>query len=132
MSTLSTPTTAVAPPVLTTRNKVGVVLAVLLGLADIAGLAALGTTLEPGEEGPPDAVLVFGAVLGVVTIVAAVLAWRRRSRGGLRVAAATRLLSGVLALPAFFVEDVPAPLVVVTAVALVVTLLTVSLLVSRR
>ena len=132
MSTVSAPATAVDTPVLTTRNKVGVVLAVLLGLGDIAGLAALDVTPEPGEAGPPDAVLVFGAVLGVVTIVAGVLAWRRRSRGGLRVAAATRLLSGVLALPAFFVDGVPAPLVVASAVGLIVTLLAVTLLVSRR
>ena len=132
MSTLSAPTAATENPTLTTRNKVGVGLAVLLGVADIAGLAVLNVTPEPGEAGPPDAVIVFGAVLGVVTIIAAILALRRRSRGGLRVAAATRLLSGVLALPAFFVENVPAPLVVASAVGLLVTLLTVTLLVSRR
>lgn len=77
-------TTVTAPPTsapLTTRNRVGVVLAVLLGLADVAGLAALGATPATGEEGPPDVVLVAGAVLGVVTVVAAVFAWVRRSRG---------------------------------------------------
>lgn len=129
-STVSAAAPATTP--LTTRNRVGVVLAVLLGLADIAGLAALGGTLAPGEEGPPDVVLVFGAVLGVITVVAAVLAWVRRSRAGLRVAAVSRLLSMILGLPAFFVDGVPNPLVVLAAVGLVLSLVTVALLVSRR
>jgi hypothetical protein len=122
------PTTAA----LTTRNRVGVVLAVLLGLADLGNLALLGATPAPGEQGPPDAVLVFGAVMGLVTVVAAVFAWARRSRAGLRVAAASRLLSALGSLPAFFVDGVPNGVVVLVAVGLVVTLATVALLVSRR
>ncbi|MDQ3612076.1 MAG: hypothetical protein M4D85_10835 [Actinomycetota bacterium] len=117
---------------LTTRNRVGVVLAVLLGLADIGSLALLGATPAPGEQGPPDAVLVFGAVMGVITVIGAVYAWARRSRGGLRVAAAGRVLSAIGSLPAFFVEGVPNAVVVLAAVGLLVTLATVVLLVSRR
>ncbi|MDQ3423602.1 MAG: hypothetical protein M3510_09510 [Actinomycetota bacterium] len=124
----ATPTTTA----LTTRNRVGVVLAVLLGLADIGGLALLGATPAPGEEGPPDAVLIFAAVMGVITIVGAVYAWARRSRVGLRVAAAGRVLSAISSLPAFFVDGVPNGVVVLVAVGLVITLTTVALLVSRR
>lgn len=117
---------------LTTRNRVGVVLAILLGLIDVGSLAALGGAPAPGEAGPPDVVLIFGAVMGVITIVAAVLAWKRRSRAALRVAAATRLLSAAGALPAFFVDGVPAAVVVAVTVGLVITLVTVGLLVSRK
>lgn len=129
-STVSAPTTATAT--LTTRNRVGIVLAVLLGIADVVSLAGVGATPAPGEEGPPDVVLIVGAVLGLVTIAAAVLAWVRHSRGGLRVAAVTRLLSMVLALPAFFVEGVPAPLVALVAALMVVSLASAALLVSRK
>ena len=133
MSTTSTTRTGASPgTAITTRNRVGIVLATLLGLGDIGGLALVGRTLPDGEQGAPDSILVIGAALGVVTVVAAVLAWVRRSRGGLRVAAASRLLSAVLGIPAFFVDGVPDPVVAITALFLVVTLGTVALLVSRR
>lgn len=129
--------TAVSEPTatstaLTTRNRIGVVLAIILGLLDVSSLASLGATPAPGEAGPPDVVLVFGAVMGMITIVAAILAWKRRSRGGLRVAAATRLLSAAGSLPAFFVDGVPAGIVVLVTIGLVITLVTVGLLVSRK
>ena len=116
---------------ISTRNRVGVVLAVLLSLTDVVGLFVTPAP-GPGEQGPPEVVLIFSAVMGVLTIAACVYAWVRNSRGGLRVAAAARLLSMITALPAFFVEGVPAPLVVASAVGLVLTLVTVALLVSRR
>ena len=128
MTTVSTATTVTR---ITTRNRVGVVLAVLLGLTDVVGLFVTPTP-GPGEQGPPEVVLIFGAVMGVITIAACVYAWVRNSRGGLRVAAATRLLSMITALPAFFVEGVPAPLVMTAAMGVVITLVTVALLVSRR
>lgn len=131
MTSTTTTATPLAAP-LTRRNRIGVVLASLLGISDVVGLVALGATPAPGEQGPPDVVLYLGAVLGVITVAACVLAWVRRSRGGLRVAAVARLLSMVLGLPAFFVEGVPAPLVALSAVGVVLTLGTVALLVSRR
>ena len=130
MATVSPSTTTTSR--ITTRNRVGVVLAVLLGLVDVVGLLALGYTPAPGEQGPPDVVLIFAAVMGLITIAAAVIGWVRNSRGGLRVAAATRLLSMITGLPAFFVDGVPAALVVASAVGLIITLVTVALLVSRR
>jgi len=134
VGTTSTTVRTAVPPgtTVSTRNRVGIVLATLLGLGDIGGLALVGRTLPQGEQGAPDVVLVIGAVLGMVTVVAAVLAWVKRSRGGLRVAAASRLLSVVLGIPAFLVDGVPDAVVALTAVSLVVTLVTVALLVSRR
>ena len=131
--TRSASTTTDAPPAsITRRNKIGICLAAALGLLDLSGLASLNRPEVPGQQGPPDVVLIACAVLGAVTIAAVVLAWRRHSRGGLRVAAAALLLSSATSLPAFFVEGVPAPLVVLVAVGLVITLITVALLVSRR
>jgi hypothetical protein len=114
---------------LSTKNKVGLVLAALLGLADIAGVFA---TPEPaaGEQGPPAAVLVAAGVLGLVTIAAVVWTWRTGNRVGSRVIAAARILSAVTALPAFFVEDVPAGLVAAAAAGVVVTVVTVWLVLS--
>jgi hypothetical protein len=114
---------------LSTKNKVGLVLAALLGLADIVGVFA---TPEPaaGEQGPPAAVLVAAGVLGLVTIAAVVWTWRTGNRVGSRVIAAARILSAVTALPAFFVEDVPAGLVAAAAAGVVVTVVTVWLVLS--
>ena len=54
---------------LSTANRVGLGLAVVLSLMD---LAALLVPTPPGEVGPPYVVLVFAAVLGVVTLAAVV------------------------------------------------------------
>jgi len=122
-------TAAATRAALSTRNKAGLVLAALLGVADMVGVVA---TPEPsaGEQGPPAAVLIAAAVLGIVTIVAAVWTWRTGNRVGSRVVAATRILSAVGALPAFFVEDVPAGLVAVAAAGVVLTVVAVWLVLS--
>ena len=88
---------------LSTKNKVGLVIAGLLGLADIP--AVLMPTPE-GEVGPPFGILVLGSICGVITVVAVVIAWTKANRGAIRVAAGARIVSMLTALPAFFV-DVP-------------------------
>jgi hypothetical protein len=105
-------------------NKVGLVLAGLLGLLDVASL--LNPT-PPGEVGPPLGILVLDTVLGVVTVVAVVLAWRSRSRGLVRLAAGARILSLLSALPAFF-AGVPAPLLILVAGFTVISVATVVLM----
>jgi hypothetical protein len=82
-----------------------------------------------GEEGPPYAVLIVGGLCGLVTLIAAVVAWRSAQRAALRAAAGTRILSAILALPAFFV-DIDAALQVVTAVFVVVTVVCVVLMLT--
>jgi hypothetical protein len=102
---------------LTTRNRVGLGLAALLALTDIVSVAF---PTPEGETGPPVAVLVVGLVLGLATVAALVPAWRTGSRPALRAVAGTRIVSGILALPAFFV-DPPVPLLVLAAVVFALT-----------
>ncbi len=122
--------TPTAPAPFSRANKVGLVVAGLLGVVDLASLA---NTTPPGQVGPPLAILVLDSLLGLVTVVAVVLAWRSRSRGLVRLAAGARILSMLSALPAFF-AGVPAFLVAIVAVFTLVTVATVVLMLlpSRR
>jgi hypothetical protein len=99
----------------------------------IAGLLALGDLATPftGDgEHPPLVIGIICAVLGLITAAGIVLA-RRGSRGGVTAIIVTRLLSAVAALPAFFVDGVPAGAVVAAAVGVVITLVSVALLAPR-
>lgn len=99
----------------------------------IAGLLALGDIATPftsDGEHPPLVIGIICAVLGLITAAGIVLA-RRGSRGGITAIIVTRLLSAVAALPAFFVDDVPAGAVVAAAVGVVITLVSVALLAPR-
>ena len=115
----------------TLRNKIGLVLAGLLALGDVTSPFTDLSNPSPGEQGPPMPVLAVGAVLGVITLVALVYTWRTGNRVGARVVAGSRILSVMLALPAFFVGGVPAGIVVLVAVIVVITLLTVWLVLAR-
>jgi hypothetical protein len=130
------------PP--TAPVRTGLVIAALLGVGDV--VATFFPTPD-GEVGPPLPILLLGAVLGVVTIAAAVVAWRggRRGRpteepaaggvgssdkrGALRIVAGTRVLSAITALPAFFVE-IPPGLKLAAAVGVVLTVVCVVLLLA--
>jgi hypothetical protein len=114
---------------LTTKNKIGLGLAVLLGLSDLAGVLFPSPDDQPG---PPLAVLVVGAVLGVITLMAVVFAWRTGNRVATRVVAATRILSALGTLPAFLVGGVPASYVVAAAASVVLTVIAVGLVLARR
>ena len=59
---------------LTRQNKIGLVLAFLLGLSDIAILGALGGDDDSAK--PPVAIVVTSVVLGLATLALVVLAWR--------------------------------------------------------
>jgi hypothetical protein len=106
----------------TTGNKVGLVLATLLGLGDITGPFTVPS--DGGEAGPPMVVLIACAVLGVITVAGVVWAWRTGSRPAARIVAGTRILSALSSLPAFFVGGVPAVLVLIVATGILVTALT--------
>jgi len=111
---------------LSTKNKVGLVIAGLLGLGDIP--AALMPTPD-GEVGPPYGILVLGSILGVVTVVAVVIGWTKANRGAIRVAAGARIVSVLTALPAFFV-DVPWFIKLLVTAAVVLTVVSVVLMLS--
>jgi hypothetical protein len=115
---------------LTVRNKIGLVLATVLGLGDIVGLFAIPSPAA-GEEGPPVAVLIAAGILGVITLIAVVWTWRGGDRVAARIVAGTRILSAVTSLPVFFVGDVPAGLMAVASVGIVLTLIAVWLVLSR-
>lgn len=108
-----------------TKQKVGLVLCGLYSLANIP--SALVPTPE-GETGPPLGILVIGSILGVVGLVATVMAWRG-SNVALRVAAGAIIVVTLTALPAFFV-DVPAWVKSLVAVAVLLTVAAVVLMFS--
>jgi hypothetical protein len=102
MSTYSsTSRSAVTAVGTTTKQKVGLVLAMLYGLANIPSF--LAGEPDPGDAGPPLAILVISSVLGVIALVAAIWAWRG-NRVALRVAAGATILITLSGLPAFFVD----------------------------
>ena len=85
----------------TSNNKVGLLLTVLLGLINIWQLT---NPTPAGKVGPPFAVLVADALLGVAMVAAATFAWLKVSRNAARVATAANILAALTALPAFVVD----------------------------
>ena len=82
----------------------GLAICALLGVIDIISLATLGSG---ADDGPPVLVTLISAVLGVITLVGARIAWRGGPKWGLVAVIVSRVLSALSALPAFFVDDVP-------------------------
>jgi hypothetical protein len=97
-----------------TGRRVGLAIFGLLSVADIAGIF-----LTDGDN-PPYAVAAVGTLLGLVSLVLVVQAWRDPSRS-LRLLTGLRVLSAVTAIPAFFVSDVPAGIEVLAAAVVVLT-----------
>jgi hypothetical protein len=96
-----------------TQWAVGTGISAVLAVLDVAGLAGLGV-----EGAPPPWLVLAGAVLGVVTLAAALPALRGSRRAG-RVVIASRVLSAALGLPVFVVDGAPGwavPIVVGTLV----------------
>ena len=111
---------------ITPRTRLGLVLAALLGVADV--VSAFFPTPD-GEIGPPLPIVLLGGLLGIATLAAVVVAWRAGRRGALRIVAGTRVLSVITALPAFFV-DVPPLVKLLVAVVVVLTVVCVVLVLS--
>jgi len=114
----------------TTRQQVGLALAGLLSAVSIP--SALFPTPD-GDTGPPLAILIVGSVLGVIGLVAVVIAWRSGNRAAIRVAAGALIINLLTSLPAFFV-DAPAVVKALVGVSVLVTVLAVGLMFapSRR
>ncbi len=108
----------------TTRQKIG------LGLAGLMSAGSIPSVFFPtpdGETGPPMAILVLSTVIGVVGLVAVVIAWRSGSRAAVRVVAGSLIINLLTSLPAFFV-DVPAGLKLLTGIGVLLTVLAVALM----
>ncbi len=75
----------------------------------------------------PVAIVLLDAVLGVVTLAGARMAWRGERRGVIAVIV-SRALSALTGLPAFFVDDVPDWVPPFVAVFVVLTIVGIALL----
>jgi hypothetical protein len=115
---------------LTVKNKIGLGIAIVLGIADLAGLALIGQQ-DSGDNGPPAGVLIFSAVMGVATLVGVGIVFAKKARSAARVVAISRVLSMITSLPAFFVGGVPAGLIAVVAISVIVTIVCVALVISK-
>lgn len=100
----------------------GLTLAVLLGLADLLAVTAIGS-----DVAPPAGIVALGGALGLITVVGAAAAWRGR-RGGVATVIVSRLLSAVLGVPAFFTDGVPRVILVIVGVGIVLTVVATALL----
>ncbi len=109
-----------------TRQKVGLV---LTGLLSAGNLPSVLVPTSDGQEGPPMAILAADTLLGIVGLIAVVIAWRSGSQAAFRVAAGALIVAALTAVPAFF-ADVPAGIKLLSAVFTLVTILAVVLLFS--
>jgi len=87
----------------------------ILGLIDVALTAIIGSS-----DAPPLIVSLGVAALGLITLLALAPA-RRGSRGALTAVVATRVISAVLAVPAFFL-NAPAWVMAVEGFVIVATI----------
>jgi hypothetical protein len=111
----------------TTKQKVGLALA---GLYSLSNIPSVLIPTPDGQDGPPFGILVIGSVLGVVGLVAAIVAWRGSSLA-LRIAAGAIIVVTLTAIPAFFV-DVPMAIKAITGVSVLVTVVALALMFSGR
>jgi hypothetical protein len=121
-------------PHLSAKNRIGLVIAGLLGLVDILFFIALSFIAvgspPPGQNGPPAAVLMAGAILGTITLLGVIYTWRTANRAGARVVAGSRILSTLGAMPAFFVGGVPAGLLLAASANVIITAIAVFLVLT--
>ncbi|MEJ7744515.1 MAG: hypothetical protein WKF73_19460 [Nocardioidaceae bacterium] len=110
----------------TTRQKIGLGLA---GLLSALNITSVFFPTPEGETGPPFAILAVGTLLGVIGLVAVIIAWRSGNRAAIRVAAGTLIINLLTSLPAFFV-DVSAAVKLLVGVSVLLTVLAVGLMFS--
>ena len=109
-----------------TRQKIGLAIA---GLLSALSIPSILSPAPAGTVGPPLGVLILDSLLGVVGLVAVVIAWRTGNRAAVRAAAGALIVSMLTALPAFFV-DVPLAVKAATAISVLVTITAVVLMFS--
>jgi hypothetical protein len=91
---------------------------VLLGILSVIELTGPLTT--DGQH-PPMIIALIGSVLGLISVVLAVLAWRGRTAAAVGLCV-LRVLSALTALPAFWVTGVPGPVVAVAGTSIMLTI----------
>jgi peptidoglycan/LPS O-acetylase OafA/YrhL len=110
---------------LTTPRMAGHVLGILVALGHVA---SVGIPTASGKPGPPLAVLVIGAGLGLAVIALLTLSWRRDSREARRIAAILLVLAALGALPGMFVAGASTALTFAAGALVLVTVAAVVLL----
>ncbi|MDT5337492.1 MAG: hypothetical protein QOD90_2997 [Mycobacterium sp.] len=98
------------------NTRAGLVLFGLLSLTDV-----VMTFVTSPNEGPPPSIVISGFILGVVSLVLIALVLRTGSRALLAVLVACRVASALTAVPAFLIDGVPGPFVVLAATFCVLT-----------
>jgi divalent metal cation (Fe/Co/Zn/Cd) transporter len=125
---MTTMTTTGRPTRTTAQLRTGLALSAFLGLINIPFLFV---PTPDGQDGPPTAVLVLSALIGLVSVVCAVVAWRSGNRLAIRINAAALLINALTSLPAFFV-DVDAWIKVGAAVSVILTVVALVLTLRRE
>ena len=99
-----------------------------VGLAMLA-LAATANLIPAPEDqgGPPVAVLIVAAALGLVALIAVFLAWTRPSKKAALVAVGVSVVNALLAVPAFFEPGVSDMMRTLAAVFIAWTVVAVAL-----
>ena len=112
-----------------TRNKVGLSIAGLLGVLDIASYFL---TPDPSADmpGPPDSIVLLDVALGIITVIAVSLALRTPNKVNIGTTITARVTSALTAVPAYFV-GVPASILVVVTAFIAATILSVWLTLSK-
>lgn len=101
---------------------------VLLGVVSI--LDVLGPLATDGDH-PPMWIALVGLALGVASLAGIVADWRGQRRALLPLIV-FRLVSVLTTVPAFYVDDVPAGIIVFAAAFILVSLVGIALVAGRR
>lgn len=117
-----------ARPVATSRVRAGLLISAFLGIGQLPFLFIQPTD---GQEGPPLSVAIVATLIGLVSVVCAIVAWKHGNRLAIRINAAVLILNAVLSLPAFF-ADVSAWIQVVAAIGVVLTVAALVLTLRRE
>jgi len=108
-----------------TVNKVG------LGMQFVYGLVNIPSILqEPGTDkqmGPPMGILWADTVLGVILVLAVLLAWRQGSRSIAWLASTANVGISLTGVPVFFIDGLPSWVEPVVAASIVWTVVSIAL-----
>lgn len=115
---------------LSTKNRVGLALAGLLGVLDIVAYF-FPPDPDAGMPGPPPSILLLGLVLGLVTVLAVAVAFKSAPKVAIWTTVASRVLSALTAVPAYFV-GVPTVVLVLVTAFIAATVVSVALTLSKK
>lgn len=114
---------------MTRSRKVTIALGVfaLLGAVDVLGLVGFAMP----DDAPPAAVMIIGAVFGVITLGALKPAATGR-RGGLATVVSSRVVSALFGIPVFFANDAPGWAQAAVAVSMALTVVGLALIYAAQ